>query len=196
MVSQSENIASGLADESTLTTRKLSDQAGPDELITTPESVVLPEQTDVSEKILDSAGDEFDPDVHILKRNGEPAYTRTGRFRKKVVRKSKEPEPEPPSPYLAAAAGTVATIEMAAVTLGGDEFRYIKDKKTGIDERQAGIDAFTQYYEAKGITDFPPGIALAIWAIAYAGPRLAQPQVRERFGWLKRGIKRVKSFIF
>lgn len=191
-MSESENITSeNITSESEMITA--------DDLITEPGQVVLPEQADIAEKILDSAGDEFDPEIHILKRDGTPSYTKSGRFRKKVTRKKTETEPDAPNPYLAAAIGTVATIEMAAVTLGGDEFRYIKDKKAGIDERQTGIDTFAQYYEAKGIEDFPPGIALAIWAIAYAGPRLAQPQVRERFGWLKKGltvIKRIKSIIF
>ncbi len=142
--------------------------------------------------LIDSVGDSFDPDIHMTGRDGVPKYTKTGKFRKKRILKS-EPEPEPESErdprFLNAAVATVAAVEMMAVMMGGDDFRMVSDKKKGIDERAMGVEAFATYYEAKGIDDIPPGVALAVWAIAYAAPRFAIPRVRERFGWIRKPFR-------
>ncbi len=148
--------------------------------------------------LIDSTGTIFDESVHAVNRNGEPSYTKSGRFRKKarkvVERESVSAEERDEiEQYERAAAGTVATIEMIGVMLGGDSFRYIKDKKMRIDERASGIDAFTNYYKENGITDFPPGIALTLWGLTYALPRFAQPEVRQRFGWVRKGIRKIKQ---
>ena len=148
--------------------------------------------------LIDSTGTIFDENVHAVNRNGEPSYTKSGRFRKKarkvVERESVSAEERDEiEQYERAAAGTVATIEMIGVMLGGDSFRYIKDKKMRIDERASGIDAFTNYYKENGITDFPPGIALTLWGLTYALPRFAQPEVRQRFGWVRKGIRKIKQ---
>ncbi len=148
--------------------------------------------------LIDSTGTIFDESVHAVNRNGEPSYTKSGRFRKKarkvVERDSVSAEERDEiEQYERAAAGTVATIEMIGVMLGGDSFRYIKDRKMRIDERASGIDAFTNYYKENGITDFPPGIALTLWGLTYALPRFAQPEVRQRFGWVRKGIRKIKQ---
>ncbi len=148
--------------------------------------------------LIDSTGTIFDENIHAVNRNGEPSYTKSGRFRKKarkvVERESVSAEERDEiEQYERAAAGTVATIEMIGVMLGGDSFRYIKDKKMRIDERASGIDAFTNYYKENGITDFPPGIALTLWGLTYALPRFAQPEVRQRFGWVRKGIRKIKQ---
>jgi len=148
--------------------------------------------------LLDSSGTVFDPEIHQTKKDGSPSYTKSGRFRK--IRRPNgsaapsEPEPED-SRHRTAAEGTVAAIEMLGVMLGGEAFRYIKDRKAKIDERAAGIDAWSAYFEAQGIEDFPPGIVVAIWAITYAAPRFGDPTVRQRFAALgsrvSKGAKRV-----
>ncbi len=157
-----------------------------------------PDNSVSDDALIDSTGTIFDENVHAVNRNGEPSYTKSGRFRKKarkvVDRESvSKEEREEIEQYERAAAGTVATIEMIGVMLGGDSFRYIKDKKMRVDERAAGIDAFTNYYKEYGITDFPPGIALTLWGVTYALPRFAQPEVRQRFGWVKKGIRKIKQ---
>ena len=133
--------------------------------------------------LLDSAGAVFDPKVHATKRDGSPSYTKSGRFRKVRTTKATAANDETPEDrrYRTAAEGTVAAIEMLATMVGGDAFSYIKDKKSGIDERAAGTDAFTAWYESRGIEDFPPGIVVAIWAITYCAPRFAHQPVRDRF---------------
>ncbi len=157
-----------------------------------------PDNSVSDDALIDSTGTIFDENIHAVNRNGEPSYTKSGRFRKKarkvVDRESvSKEEREEIEQYERAAAGTVATIEMIGVMLGGDSFRYIKDKKMRIDERAAGVDAFTNYYKEYGITDFPPGIALTLWGLTYALPRFAQPEVRQRFGWVKKGIRKIKQ---
>ncbi len=157
-----------------------------------------PDNSVSDDALIDSTGTIFDENIHAVNRNGEPSYTKSGRFRKKArkvvdrdsVSKEERDEIEQ---YERAAAGTVATIEMIGVMLGGDSFRYIKDKKMRVDERAAGVDAFTNYYKEYGITDFPPGIALTLWGLTYALPRFAQPEVRQRFGWVKKGIRKIKQ---
>lgn len=138
------------------------------------------------EALLDSSGVVFDPEQHATKRDGSPSYTKSGRFRKLrrpngSARAAVDPTPENQK-YRAAAEGTVAAVEMLGMMIGGDAFRYVKDKKARIDERAAGIDAWTSYYEARDIEDIPPGLVVAIWAIAYAAPRFGDPSVRKRFG--------------
>ena len=173
-----------------------------DELVSpveTPNDMGSPLADDI---LIDSAGIAFDPELHSVKRDGSPSYTRSGRFRK--VRRVKTlpnvPEiDEDDRRFRVAAEGTVAAIEMAGTVLGGDSFRYIRDRKLKIDERASGIDAFTAYYKAKDIEDFPPGIIVAIWAISYAAPRFAQQEVRNRmsnFGKsIGKGFKRVRKFV-
>ena len=75
----------------------------------------------------------------------------------------------------------MAAIELIATMVGGEAFAYIKDKKSGIDEKASGIDAWAAWYEHRGIEDFPPGIVVAIWAITYCAPRFAHQPVRDRF---------------
>jgi len=153
------------------------------------------------DELIDSSGTVFDPEVHAVKRDGSPSYTKSGRFRK--VRRPNgaanklEAEPEDHR-YRVAAEGTVAAIEMLGVMLGGDAFRYIKDKKSKIDERAAGVDAWSAYFEAHDIDDFPPGIVVAIWALTYAAPRFGDPTVRQRFAAfgtrLVKGAKRLRKW--
>ena len=134
--------------------------------------------------LLDSSGTVFNPDLHQTKRDGSPSYTKSGRFRKIRRPNGAKQAPELPQDdhrYRTAAEGTVAAVEMLGVMLGGDAFRYIKDRKAKIDERAAGVDAWAAYFEAHDIEDFPPGIVVAIWAITYAAPRFGDPTVRQRF---------------
>jgi len=151
--------------------------------------------------LLDSSGTVFNPEIHQTKRDGSPSYTKSGRFRK-VRRPSASASPAEPEPedhrYRTAAEGTVAAVEMLGVMLGGDAFRYIKDRKAKIDERAAGVDAWAAYFEAHDIDDFPPGIVVAIWAITYAAPRFGDPTVRRRFSALGskvvKGAKRLRKW--
>jgi len=192
----------------------MNDELSTDEISSTSEVADIDEITEPSEVavdvapppdddvLLDSSGTAFNPEIHQTKRDGSPSYTKSGRFRK--VRRANassstaETEPEDRR-YRTAAEGTVAAIEMLGVMLGGDAFRYIKDKKAKIDERAAGIDAWAEYFRANDIEDFPPGIVVAIWAITYAAPRFGDPTVRKRLSSLGakvvKGAKRLRKWL-
>ena len=165
-----------------------------DELAAVPELAPDVGTPPPEDALLDSAGAVFDPKVHATKRDGSPSYTKSGRFRKVRTTKATAANDETPEDrrYRTAAEGTVAAIEMLATMVGGDAFNYIKDRKSGIDERASGIDAFAAWYESRGIEDFPPGIVVAIWAITYCAPRFAHQPVRDRFK--KIGSKLAKVF--
>ena len=154
-----------------------------DELAAVPELAPDVGTPPPDDALLDSAGTVFDPKLHSTKRDGSPSYTKSGRFRKIRTTKATAANDETPEDrrYRTAAEGTVAAIEMMATMIGGDAFTYIKDKKSGIDEKAAGIDAWAAWYEHRGIEDFPPGIVVAIWAITYCAPRFAHQPVRDRF---------------
>ena len=168
-----------------------------DELAAVPELAPDVGAPPPDDALLDSAGTVFDPAVHATTRDGSPSYTKSGRFRK--VRKPKGSAANDETPedrrYRTAAEGTVAAIELLATMVGGDAFAYIKDRKSGIDEKASGIDAFAAWYESRGIEDFPPGIVVAIWAITYCAPRFAHQPVRDRFkkigSKLGKGISKV-----
>ena len=165
-----------------------------DELAAVPELAPDVGTPPPEDALLDSAGAVFDPKVHATKRDGSPSYTKSGRFRKVRTTKATAANDENPEDrrYRTAAEGTVAAIEMLATMVGGEAFAYIKDKKSGIDERAAGIDAWAAWYESRGIEDFPPGIVVAIWAITYCAPRFAHQPVRDRFK--KIGSNTAKAF--
>lgn len=150
----------------------------------------------------DSAGTFFDPSIHMTDSSGKPSLTKLGRFRKKTV-KNRDPSivQRPGSDAQGkqdsgqnagsreAAFAVVSTIEQVGMILAGDEWRMLADPAIGLDEKRQGIDAWTYYFDAKGVTDFPPGVALAIWAISYALPRFTMPKTKSRMervgNWLK-----------
>ena len=128
-----------------------------DELASIPELAPDVGTPPPEDALLDSAGAVFDPKVHATKRDGSPSYTKSGRFRKVRTTKATAANDETPEDrrYRTAAEGTVAAIEMLATMVGGEAFAYIKDRKSGIDERASGIDAFAVWYESTGNRRFP-----------------------------------------
>lgn len=53
------------------------------------------------------------------------------------------------------------------------------------EEVAANNEAWSAYCLAKGIHDFPPGIAVCIVTLAYVGPRLFIPETKKRVGTIK-----------
>jgi hypothetical protein len=148
----------------------------------------------------DADGNSFDPQRHQVDAEGNPKLTATGKLRKKRKSpKSTVAHAEPPvqssnTDSRMAATATVEAIGMAGRMLGGEEWAFIRSVEHGVDEKAAGIDAFTSYYNAKGITDVPPGVLLAIWGLSYAGPRFAMPKTKSRvriaFEWARSKLSR------
>ena len=148
----------------------------------------------------DADGNSFDPQLHQIDSEGNPKLTPTGKLRKKrkpaksTVAQVDIPVQASNQDARMAATASVEAIGMAGRMLGGEEWAFIRSVEHGIDEKAAGIDAFTSYYNAKGVTDVPPGVLLAIWGLSYAGPRFAMPKTKSRVrlaaDWVRTKISR------
>lgn len=88
-------------------------------------------------------------------------------------------QPDNSAEVSARAAGIAAAgaVLMIGVAVGGEEWQPRKDP---IDEREMLTGAFGDYFVAKGVTDFPPGVALFLALSMYAAPRFTMPQTRTR----------------
>ncbi len=69
--------------------------------------------------------------------------------------------------------------------VGGEEWQPKLDKKNGIDERSAMVNAWAAYYRARGIADLPPEVMLAVALGSYAVPRFFMPATKTRVGKFK-----------
>lgn len=132
---------------------------------------------------VDKDGTIFDPELHAVNKDGEPSLTPTGKFRKRrgssKVSTQSEQAKNIHDEAAARAAGQLAADMMigSCVTLLGEEWVPIGSKGTQeplqFDEHTNLRRAFGEYFVAKGINDFPPGIMLSIALSSYAGARLA-----------------------
>ena len=142
------------------------------------EHVIATELEDANEAIethahlRDSKGGAFNPDIHVTNASGEPVLTKTGKLRMKAGRKSTVGE-SAPAPAVnearnrqaAAHAATLMT-EQLGVALGGNQARFIR--REDINEETSVFCAYDGYFEARGISDFPPNVALIIALGGYA----------------------------
>lgn len=160
--------------------------------------------------LVDRHGNGFDPSMHVTDEQGEPKLTSRGYLKLKRGKAgassgssagsgSTVSGPEGMRPGEAADDGAQAreagrnaadALIMLGMTLGGPEWEPVRDKRQGIDERGNLREAWGQYFEAKGVSDIPPGVALAIATLGYAAPRLVQgPTTKSRLQraglWLK-----------
>lgn len=79
----------------------------------------------------------------------------------------------------AAGAAAAGALFMLGRAFGGEEWAPTAE------EVKMQSDAWSNYFVAKNVRDFPPGIALVIAVGSYAGPRLAMPKTREKMGRAK-----------
>lgn len=158
----------------------------------------------------DRDGNPFDPAIHATNADGTPKLTANGKLRKRPGRKSGDSVgvssksrlggiPGASAPVTSAegitheqraqarAAGVSAANALITlgVALGGDEWQPIVNHEQGIDERAQLENAFGAYFEAKGLRDIPPGVALTIAVGAYALPRFTRPKTQKRVSTLK-----------
>ena len=135
----------------------------------------------------DRQGLPFDPAIHKVNSAGEPTTTKLGKLIRKPGRKpgsgagqstlskgdtKASTQDSGQNARAIAAAATVDSIGTLGGMLGGSEWLFQTNKEQGIDERQRGIEAFEQYYTAKGIDDIPPGVIVLAWVVSYATPRI------------------------
>ena len=145
----------------------------------------------------DADGGTFDKLLHLTDDEGQPKLTKKGLLRKRRRRAAKRDEIRTAGGLMmnaedqvqARTAGVVAgnSLILIAQGLGGEEWNPKKDVEQGTDERLLLQTAFGDYFVAKGVTDFPPGIALVLAVGMYAAPRFTQPQTQSKIknAWIK-----------
>lgn len=145
--------------------------------------------------LTDKHGRAFDPSIHRVDADGQPNVNKrdgflsikpgrgtrdahSGPTQSSVIGKASPPSIHDDSAQQrrAAAAYTVEAIQMVGFAIGGKDWAYKTDTQTGIDERLFGIEAFDKYYLAKNVSDIPPGIAVTLWLIMYASPRVSKSE--------------------
>lgn len=82
----------------------------------------------------------------------------------------------------ATGAAIASSMFMIGRSFGGEAWKPTPD------EVSINVDAWSAYCLAKGIQDFPPGIAVCIATLGYVGPRLFMPETKQRVGTIKQWI--------
>ncbi len=148
---------------------------------------IVVEKAKETEGTKDSKGVVFDPKLHAVNSEGEPSKTPLGKFRKRrglstvsMTNKAiKEQQQTAEQKQSARVAGQLAADMFVgtAVTVFGEEWIPVgpkgKQEVATFNEHENLRRAFSDYFEAKGISDFPPGMALSIAVTGYMIPRLA-----------------------
>ena len=135
-------------------------------------------------ELKDASGNVFNPNYHDLDENGQPKLTKNGNFRKKRGGAGNSgPRLNIPGHGAVDLSDTSAVAETAAtlyiqtgVIFFGPEWLPDPAKM----EKEFLVKHFHDYFEEKGITDFPPGVALAIACFAYAGARMHKPNTSQK----------------
>lgn len=155
----------------------------------------------------DKAGTIFDSAIHAVDKDGEPSVTPLGKFRKKRGVSKVEAKTAAAQTIqdqaAARAAGQLAADMLvgSAVVLLGEEWIPVglsgEQEPIKFDEHSNLRRAFGDYFVAKNIKDFPPGIALSIAVSSYAGARLAggkETKSRLSKAWVWTSEKFTKMF--
>jgi len=170
----------------------------------------------------DRRGRKFDPAYHELDGSGHPRLNRDGflfckggrpgKFKQAHAAQVPESERIPPTDPQAAAPATdreatdrKATAAFSAamfINLGVGIFgeEWLPMKNAAIDEQADLTDKFDAWYKQMGISDLPPGVALAVGLLGYAAVRLYKPNTQTRMkilvGMIKNSIGRFFGGIF
>jgi len=184
---------------------------------------VIEKEEQAQSEISNQGGEVFDPAIHAVDpETGEPIKTASGTYRRKPGRKAGgggninkpllksqlgstgattnnagQAAPSVDSGTVAAGIATAHAIFQAGQLLGGEEWAPIKNAEYGLDETKQMETAWIEYYKAKGVTDFPPGVILLMTLGAYAAPRFALPKTKSRLqvavSWVKNKLSRKKE---
>jgi hypothetical protein len=127
----------------------------------------------------------------------------TGKHQKKTAQQSTvwagaAPQTPPPEPGAAlspdmpdaqadqrhkAAQGATMLVQTSGMMLAGEEGKMDRDERANVEE------SFDRYFEAKGISDFPPGIALGLalggYYVRVLTTEAARPRVSVLMAWAK-----------
>jgi hypothetical protein len=134
----------------------------------------------------------WNPAIHATGRDGKGIRTKSGGWRKRRGKAGQPSQvhtgssnvvrPEPvadDASARAAGAAAAASVFMLGRAFGGESWSPTAD------EVKLQSDAWGNYFVAKGVTDFPPGVALTIALASYAGPRFFTPETKQRAGVIK-----------
>lgn len=145
---------------------------------------------------LDSSGVAWDANIHATGADGKGVRTAKGQWRRRrgvgAARSSVAGVPtraaSPPLDVSAAqarAAGVACahTMFVMGQALGGVE--WAPRQNAEMNEVSMMEKAWGDYFVAKNLTDFPPGLALSIACASYALPRFTMPVTRSRMVRLK-----------
>lgn len=156
-----------------------------------PESTVSEENfvTEDSQTPLDRYGRSFDPETHVVDDQGSPLLTKAGFLRVKRgkgLKQSSVGKPDHATGEGQSQACGITTAELIfvmGVVIGGED--WLPENH----ERLYMQDAWSQYFEKKGIQDLPPGILIATAMVSYVVPRLTKPTTQTRLGKAWRWVK-------
>jgi len=85
-----------------------------------------------------------------------------------------------------AAGAAAASMMFSSMTmLMGDEWHPRTEKAAGFDENKLMGQAFGDYFVAKGVTDFPPGVTLSFMMLGYISARMQMPKTRSKMQTFK-----------
>ena len=140
---------------------------------------------------LDRNSEKWDGSKHTASR----AKTKTGVWRRKRVAKSETEKGR--DTHLGkgkyakiGVAAANATFTLGVMTFGQEwQPRIVKlDDEHTIDEYTDVSVAYADFFAAKNIDDFPPGIALALALAFYALPRFAKPETQTKMSKMKNWV--------
>lgn len=150
----------------TLQSESISSPAGPTDRQGRPFDTALHETTPDGKAVLNKDGT-------IRTRRG----TKRGYKRSRVVDVSQVPD----NPGRAIAESVFALGQL----IGGEDFVPVDNPEKGINERATMTSAWEGYCDQKGISDFPPGIALTMAMLGYVIPRFYMDKTKSRFARVK-----------
>lgn len=160
----------------------------------------LNEQREATENApVDSAGEPFNPAIHTgttlkngtwrRKKNAGPraagGTVGTSSKRKATSEPVDDSAAQMEAQARAAGAMAAASVFMIGAAIGGEEWH---PRSEPVNEPEMMTKAFGDYFVAKGVNDFPPGVALTLALGMYAAPRFVMPKTRTR-------VQRFKDWI-
>lgn len=161
------------------------------------------------EKVTDKHGRKFDPQFHEVAEDGKPKINKKdgfitckpGRTPKvssrfsggkpqaaEVVRqKETKPDYEAINRRVSAEATVDIFIQLGIMIFGPE---WQAQKTDQIDERANLVLVTDRYFEVKGISDIPPGAAMAVAFVGYAAARMQYPSTQTKVSIIFREMKK------
>ena len=132
---------------------------------------------------------------------GSPSHLNTGAASNKPPEESEEVKNRRLLEQQARLAGATVAMLMFRIStgIGGPQFHPRQVQVTeniSYDERTVMVDAWGDYFLAKGIVDVPPGVALCGALFMYYGPRFQDPEVRKKSGKVVTWFKNAAQWVY